>query len=987
MLATQSHVCRQISKEPSANPPRWQDGSEEMSEEEVQDRVVQADPEENSQGAAEAPGDQVVQDLDGEAAPVEDPDALVTQFHFRGTSKWSIYKVREAWWVVVPGKEALRRLLYDTIPEREGVIDYSMKHHYPSFKKMGSPLPPPVKAHVLKENGLTQKAMGRSPGGFKGVSSTQLVEFFKQFSFVTAVRLQAGFNSLSETFQPRAVYQKGAFSRFGIFEEAVAKESAEPAPPPVPHRLPLDDVFRKPEGKLRMSLSAFRCWACIVANRACTGRRFCASGGGFACDQCECQGLLRRQCAVPTAVARHVHSAGQKLPVMAAADAVKGCHICKALQLSAGSILCVGCNKRWVCTQKECRDKARVPDGATWWYCCHCLGAPLQCGCDENLEAIPEFVLTLKMPTQVPDPLLAFSGKPHSMVPEEIRKVRHFTVQDNRVAQPLKVQPAPEHQWLDNAAIVRGWTPSEHKVLGEQLSGLRLRVRLLSDEGTGNDLVWDWLRNSKIWPMDILMAYLVRIDEDNGHSEGRYEAIGHLSTRGAGTPSPVEVRMGWPSLEAMGVEHEMKPMKGDERGVLVTKKKEKELQAGKVRCVPPLQVAEFTRKGIMVPIPMGRSGQAIRGRPTRKMFEARQAREAPRAQAQLAIVQDKSEFQKADRGARLQARSTKKQSIASGDVVPLLEAEEQSHHGSIVDEGDKKGSKRKVAEQAEADDVQESSDEVPAGQESPDEVSARRKERQEKRDARATPQQSGALHPSALASQAAPEETLGRAKEKKQQRKKVAEAQQQQQPQQQQQQQQQGKKAADPGQSGTLHPSQAAKPSPLEAASERESTERQERKKAEEQTQSGASQAKTRSSRSALVEELEKGRRETLERKERGETPRQSAAFSLADEKPYPHEVARRTEKQERRKAAETQQQQQQSGALRPSGLASALEKAKTTVQKEAEALEKERQAHFQEKCAEAEAQRQQRQQQQQHQKEKEEALQRAKQKIQSNLN
>ncbi|CAE8623820.1 unnamed protein product [Polarella glacialis] len=186
----------------------------------------------------------------------------------------------------------------------------------------------------------------------------------------------------------------------------------------------------------------------------------------------------------------------------------------------------------------------------------------------------------------------------------------------------------------------------------------------------------------------------------------------------------------------------------------------------------------------------------------------------------------------------------------------------------IVDEADKKGSKRKVSEQAKADDVQESSDEVPAGQETPDEVSARRQERQERqerRDARSTPRQPssqrrlphsgrfasigalqnqphtvGALqdqrHTTALASQAAAEDTLGRAKEKKQQRKKAEVKQQRQH----QQQQQQGKKAADPGQSGTLHPSLAAKPSALEAASERQSTERQERKKAEEQNQSGA---------------------------------------------------------------------------------------------------------------------------------------------------
>ncbi|CAE8623821.1 unnamed protein product [Polarella glacialis] len=115
----------------------------------------------------------------------------------------------------------------------------------------------------------------------------------------------------------------------------------------------------------------------------------------------------------------------------------------------------------------------------------------------------------------------------------------------------------------------------------------------------------------------------------------------------------------------------------------------------------------------------------------RALLERQQAKEG--AQAKPATVLNKSETQKADRAARRPSRRTKKQSNASGD------------------------------------EVQESSDEIPAHQEHPDEVSARRKRRQERRDARPTPQQSGALHPSALASQAAPEETLGRAKEKKQQ--------------------------------------------------------------------------------------------------------------------------------------------------------------------------------------------------------------------------
>ncbi|CAE8690204.1 unnamed protein product, partial [Polarella glacialis] len=129
------------------------------------------------------------------------------------------------------------------------------------------------------------------------------------------------------------------------------------------------------------------------------------------------------------------------------------------------------------------------------------------------------------------------------------------------------------------------------------------------------------------------------------------------------------------------------------------------------------------------------------GKPERKsaprlkaLQQRRALLERQQAQAKPATVLNKSETQKADRAARRPSRRTKKQSNASGD------------------------------------EVQESSDEIPAHQEHPDEVSARRKRRQERRDARPTPQQSGALHPSALASQAAPEETLGRAKEKKQQR-------------------------------------------------------------------------------------------------------------------------------------------------------------------------------------------------------------------------
>ncbi|CAE8728379.1 unnamed protein product, partial [Polarella glacialis] len=117
----------------------------------------------------------------------------------------------------------------------------------------------------------------------------------------------------------------------------------------------------------------------------------------------------------------------------------------------------------------------------------------------------------------------------------------------------------------------------------------------------------------------------------------------------------------------------------------------------------------------------------------RAVKEAGQTRAAPCTQATVAIVQDESEFQKAVKRPRLQARSRPKQSTASGDVVPLLEAEEQRHPGSAVDEPAKRKARRKNAKQAEAADVQESSEEITAWQPSPDEVSARRKRRQERR--------------------------------------------------------------------------------------------------------------------------------------------------------------------------------------------------------------------------------------------------------------
>jgi len=279
-----------------------------------------------------------------------------------------------------------------------------------------------------------------------------------------------------------------------------------PSPGPLPLQPPVEvpppaaasgaqvhRAFRRQQG--------LSCYACVLVGRSCTGRVVRFGELGVVCHGCKEMGFSYRQCAVPTATlgpnslrarTRRQTQRKQRQPYVPERP---DCHLCGTYGMVLGGRRCAGCGMM-VCPKADCRRLAHVNPDTPFYFCCHCLGVPQECGCDEGKGVFLKLLLEAPLPLTPPLNFVHFGA---SLQPMEV------PWPDPTVA--------PERRWLDIAMGHRRWALDEHRAFRSEL--LRLRAFLAQEqltESTRQGILRQWL-DKVPWPPRLLARYLSKLQE------------------------------------------------------------------------------------------------------------------------------------------------------------------------------------------------------------------------------------------------------------------------------------------------------------------------------------------------------------------------------------------------------------------------------------------------------------------------------------------
>ena len=226
------------------------------------------------------------------------------------------------------------------------------------------------------------------------------------------------------------------------------------------------------------------CYPCLLANRLC-GSRFISANlkRAQACLACRRQGLSIRQCAMPTLSRR-----GADFNDWAwVPPDLTACHICGKLGPVSQCTRCMRCAV-WVCPRASCRRLARA-SLLNIWICCHCLGVPLECACNQSFSEVGRLLGQLELPAlhELPWSLqspLALPRTAHAL--RQFRARRRWWQVDGLLKHPFW-----EATFLDDAATLRKITAWEYNDMQLQIEALRGRMAQAEEPQL---LATEWLR-------------------------------------------------------------------------------------------------------------------------------------------------------------------------------------------------------------------------------------------------------------------------------------------------------------------------------------------------------------------------------------------------------------------------------------------------------------------------------------------------------------
>ena len=256
-----------------------------------------------------------------------------------------------------------------------------------------------------------------------------------------------------------------------------------------------------------------KCYPCLVAGRHCIGRRKHKTKALFACCRaCKRHKLSFRQCAVPEQRSKlECPPTKEWLFDARKVEDFFACHICGRMGPWIDYTECVKCHI-WVCNRISCEKFARVQAHVDYWYCCHCLGIPLQCMCPEGPKEAAKVLLNsevalLPKGLHHQGPLLATVKQADT--PEMLR-----TMRDKE--KPIELvgglqQYELEATFIEDAATLRKFTYPEFAQLRMQLIDLRKKLQHETDEKK-QFVLMHWLYNvQKFATPDLVLTFLMQV--------------------------------------------------------------------------------------------------------------------------------------------------------------------------------------------------------------------------------------------------------------------------------------------------------------------------------------------------------------------------------------------------------------------------------------------------------------------------------------------
>ncbi|CAJ1379856.1 unnamed protein product [Effrenium voratum] len=310
------------------------------------------------------------------------------------------------------------------------------------------------------------------------------------------------------------------------------------------------------------------CYPCLLAGRACHMRRFHVDNSqAMPCMECQKQGLPARLCAVPPP--REYRSGGLDAGDWARVETdSESCHICGEREQQKGDLYCASC-EAWVCCNPRCRRLARV-ENERLWFCCHCLGVPLECKCLQTHREVAKMLVEVEL-QDLPDALCCAVR-----LPKTCRQLRRW--QRRRAWWMPRGLPRifPEGTWLDDAAALRKMTVAEYEALKNQLQHLRRELQQLERPEAQRMLCMRWLLKLQDFAEpSLLFTFLVRLhneaEKDRFHLRNRYRWL-------YVTPLDATIAF-WPYSKKMAPTTpnpwRMKEKKAKKRELLAKRKKQK----------------------------------------------------------------------------------------------------------------------------------------------------------------------------------------------------------------------------------------------------------------------------------------------------------------------------------------------------------------------------------------------------------------------------
>eukprot|EP00931_Biecheleriopsis_adriatica_P007977 TRINITY_DN109215_c0_g1_i1.p1 TRINITY_DN109215_c0_g1~~TRINITY_DN109215_c0_g1_i1.p1 ORF type:complete len:799 (-),score=112.50 TRINITY_DN109215_c0_g1_i1:250-2646(-) len=287
------------------------------------------------------------------------------------------------------------------------------------------------------------------------------------------------------------------------------------------------------EDGIMISKLGTSCYACLVAQRPCKERLFHVTGlRAQPCEACRHHGLSFRQCAVP----RHDRA-------ITKGYTGRPCHICnRGMAPGPEASVCCNCGI-WVCGAEECRAAARVLPKAPYWFCCHCLGVPLECKCDwQCLLEVKDILLHKGYNRNLPLECRAANGPIRAEELHRGTRLHRFWTAGNDVL--YRPQAKPE-SWLDDAARLRGWSLEEHCRLLTELQHLREeseKIQCAEARSWRHALLCEaWLEAQNFGPPAAVLNHLQRVRD----SAAKEKYAGYKSYLPTQEESQVA---GWPTI-------------------------------------------------------------------------------------------------------------------------------------------------------------------------------------------------------------------------------------------------------------------------------------------------------------------------------------------------------------------------------------------------------------------------------------------------------